>query len=537
MASSAQTDALAQEIPPWASSRGVLFSLIGLGLLVRLGWAASVFLNPDEALHYLLSLQPDLRATYQATLTTAHPPLYIVLLHYWGYLGSSELFLRLPSVLAGTGFCWMLYCWLKRVTNQTTALLGLMLLLFSPALTLVSTELRQYALLLFFCASALYWLDRSMADNSPAMMLASALFLWLALLTHYSALLFAFTLGIYGLLGMGSSKIRARTPPSIAVLWSATQVVALAITAILFKTHISKIRSRGMPTAIADSYLRGSIFHPAEDHLASFVFRTTIRLFHYLFSQETVGIVGLLLFGAAIYWLARTRIQFHHGRSSPQLAFLLGFPLLTNCLAAIGGFYPYGGNRHNSYLTIFVLPAIAIALARWSPRRIWIVPVTVLSLLLICNLFPARTAQYIGPWAQSRKQMQAAINLLRQDVPPGAFILTDDQGGLLLSYYLCQDPVVQLTPPFQHLFKATCGPVQVISSNPRQWIFRGPTFPEDLRAVEQTYGLLPGRKVWLFQAGWMIDKEPDLRAELPQFGCPATHDFGSNVLLCQITLP
>jgi hypothetical protein len=535
---SPQINPIAPQTPPWASSRGPLLALTGLGLLMRLWWARAVFLNPDEALHYLLSLQPSLQATYQATLTTAHPPLYIVLLHYWGALGSpysgnSELFLRLPSILAEIGLCWMTYWWLKRITNPTTAFLAFTLLLFSPALVLISTELRQYALLLFFCASALYWLDRSLMENSRAMMLASGLFLWLALLTHYSALLFALTIGVYALLRIRTSK----PSPMLVALWAGTQLAALAIIAILFKTHVTKIRARGGPTALADTYLRGSIFHPADNNIAVFVFKTTIRLFHYLFSQEAVGIAGLLFFFAAVYGLARRRIECHREPTSLQLAFLLAFPLLTNCLVAIAGLYPFGGSRHNSYLAIFVFTGIAIALARFSPRRSWTLPSVLVTLLGLCNLFPAPTGDYIPPRDQSRQQMQAATSFLRQNAPAGAVILTDDQGGTLLSYYLCQNKVIQFTLPFQHLFEASCGPFQVISSDPRHWMFQAATFPADLYALEQTYKMRPGQQLWLFQGGWLIDKESELRADLAQFGCPATHDFGKNILVCQITLP
>jgi hypothetical protein len=158
-------------------------------------------------------------------------------------------------------------------------------------------------------------------------------------------------------------------------------------------------------------------------------------------------------------------------------------------------------------------------------------------LLLLCNLFPAPTGAYIPPRDQSRRQMQAATSFLRQNVPPGAVILADDQGGTLLSYYLCQNKVIQFTLPFRHLFEAPCGPFRVISSDPRHWMFQAVTFPDDLHTLEQTYNMRPGQQVWLFQAGWLIDKELDLRAELAQFGCPATHDFGRNILVCQITLP
>ena len=154
------------------------------GLLARMAWAHSVFLNADEALHYLLSTQPSLALTYKATLTTAHPPLLILLLHYWSWMGTSEFVLRLPSVFAGTAFCWMMFLWLRKVTDGETALIGLSLLLFCPALIYVSAEIRQYALLLFFCACCLYFLERALEENSAGWMALSFMALYLALSTE-----------------------------------------------------------------------------------------------------------------------------------------------------------------------------------------------------------------------------------------------------------------------------------------------------------------------------------------------------------------
>ena len=82
--------------------------LLVAGFSLRLFHAIYRFLNADEILHYLLSVQPSLAATYRASLTTAHPPLLIVFLHYWGALNHSELWLRLPSLLAGTAFASLL---------------------------------------------------------------------------------------------------------------------------------------------------------------------------------------------------------------------------------------------------------------------------------------------------------------------------------------------------------------------------------------------------------------------------------------------
>src|SRR5271170_6420438 len=89
-----------------------------LGFLARLWTAHGIFLNPDEALHFRLANQVSLALAYKESLTAAHPPLLIVLLYYWRALGASELWLRLPSVIAGTVFCWMFYKWLTKAAGS-----------------------------------------------------------------------------------------------------------------------------------------------------------------------------------------------------------------------------------------------------------------------------------------------------------------------------------------------------------------------------------------------------------------------------------
>ncbi len=503
-------------------------------MAVRLWLAQAIFLNPDEALHYLLSLQPSLAATYQETLGTAHPPLYIVFLHYWGYLGHSELFLRLPCIAASIAAYSMIFFWLEKVVDRKAALIALGLLLFSPALIYLSTELRQYPFLLFFCASALYFLERAILKNSAPALVFSGFALWLALLTHYSALLFALTLGLYASIRIWTARQRA----GMIATWVATQVVALGIVAVLFKTHISQQLSSGRAHEIADSYLRGSTFHPAQDHVLSFVFKTTIRLFHYFFSQEIVGGAGLLLFVYAIVVLWRNPDPPAAARrpSSRQLAFLLIFPLVLNCALALRAIYPYGGTRHDSYLGLFAIPGMAIALARWSPRTEWVPTAAIGTVLLLCNLFPAATGQYITPKNQGRKVMQAAIHYLRS-LPPHSIIFTDNQGGLLLSYYLCGRKVVQFDPPYDDFLAAPCGEAQVVSLDPRKWIFQAATFPEELSEVQLKYNPTAERPIWVFQAGWLINKEPGFRMKLRDFGCPASHDFGQHILACQVIPP
>jgi hypothetical protein len=108
------------------------------------------------------------------------------------------------------------------------------------------------------------------------------------------------------------------------------------------------------------------------------------------------------------------------------------------------------------------------------------------------------------------------------------------EGGLLLSYYLCHAQVVQLEAPIEPFLSSSCGADRVISLDPRLWIFRAESFPAELKEMERTYRLDPQTPIWIFQAGFIVDREPDFRSELAQLGCNSAQEFGQNIFLCQI---
>src|SRR5580698_3743473 len=147
--------------------------IVTAALLVRLRAASGTFLNPDEALHYLLANQSSWRLAYQASLTNAHPPLLTFVLYFWRGVGTSEFVLRLPSVIAGTAFCWIFFKWLSRILGPVAGFIGLILVSFLPPMIELAAEVRQYALLLFFLVASAYLLERALAENSAAVMLLS----------------------------------------------------------------------------------------------------------------------------------------------------------------------------------------------------------------------------------------------------------------------------------------------------------------------------------------------------------------------------
>ncbi len=281
------TSSPTETVKPWLQrhvhSAAIAFTL--LGFLVRLWTASGTFLNPDEALHFRLANQASLLLAYKRSLAEAHPPLLTFVLYFWRALGASELWLRLPLILASVVFCWIFYKWLSNAAGHLAGIIGLIFVALLPPIVLLSAEVREYPLLLLFLASSLYLLDDAFAKNSSVAMAAFSLCLYLAMLSQYSAFLFAAALGIYALLRI----LAKRTSPALAMVWATGQLGALALTLFLYKTHISKLSmaQSGTPRQglMSETYLHRSYLDPAHDNPFVFLAGHSFGIFQYYFGQ------------------------------------------------------------------------------------------------------------------------------------------------------------------------------------------------------------------------------------------------------------
>ena len=508
---------------------GLMWLLLVAGFLLRLRVAWLTFLNPDEALHYYLAHQPSLKLAYEASLTTAHPPLMIVFLHFWCRIAGSEFFLRLPFVIAGFLFCLITFLWSARVAGRNAACFAFALFLFAPPLISLSAELRQYSFLLLFCACSIYFLERAMKEDSIPWMAISAAFLYLALLTHYSALIFAASAGVYALVRLPPQSHR----PGLVASWVAAQLGGLAILAALYLTQISILRRSGLPSEIASTWLRSSVFHHAEDHAIVFAWSRTLRLFRYLFSHGTVGAIALALFVFGIATLLRPSDRALLSKQR-GLAVLLVLPFAITLAAAVAGLYPYGGTRHDVILAIFAIPAIAIGLDRlpdvFGSASTKLLKVTLLAAgLIICNLFPSPTGPYIRPHNQRRELMQQAVNRVRE-LPPESVIFTDDQGSMVLNYYLCGETMrLSFVSTGDELLKFDCRNHEILIATNTPGGFNRGQFPAQLVKARAT--VPEGAAIYLFQSGWIDDKEQEWLTQLRGLG-GTPQNFGPNILIC-----
>ena len=518
-----------------------MYSILGLGLIVRIWHASGTYLNPDEALHFFVANKTTWWETYRASLNVSHPPLLIFLLRVWGVLGTSELMLRLPSILAGTAFCWFAYRWLSLLFEHSVVWIAFVFIVFLPSSIDLSTEVRQYALLLAFAMGSAYFLERALRENSLPAMLASGVFLWLAILSHFSAFLFAGVLGVYAILRM----LEQRTPVKILAAWELGEVVALGFCYFLYVTQISRLgQTYGGTNAtkgwMGNDYLGNSYYVPGRINPLVFVFARTGGVFQYIFRQSAAGDLAFVLFVVGMVMILRGRVRENPQISNiakpgaprpPYTGILLLLPFVFNCAAALMRAYPYGGTRHSSFLIPFALAGVGVALARLMKNRIALGILVALLVALICNLFPSKRLPYMSAESQRKANMTAAINLLRQ-LQAGEPIFTDYQTSLSLGHYLCDQRPIEQDRKVAGFISYGCGGHKVIVAS--TFLFTARNFYDQWQAMVSEYALHPGSKVCVTQMGWSTYLAFEL-ANFPEFHISPRY-FGNNIQVFELAV-
>lgn len=516
----------------WLEAHFILCAVLVLaaGCLLRLRAASWTFLNPDEALHYLLANQSSWQLAYRASLTNAHPPLLTFVLYFWRGAGDSEFVLRLPSVIAGTAFCWIVFKWLTRIFGRTTGFVGLMLVSFLPPMIGLAAEVRQYALLLFFLASSAYWLERALAENSAGMMLASALFLCLAMLAHYSAILFAGAMGVYSLLRL----ITHRPAVKVGAAWALGQAGDLAVFTFLYLTHISKLKG-DYATGTINGWLANSFFRPGHDNPVLFVFARTGGVFQYVFGQLAVGDVAFAAFIAGVVLLWRVQPA-GSNVAGWQLGTLLVLPFVAGAGTSLARIYPYGGTRHSAFLIIFAVAGVSFILARLVKQRVGRGVVIAVLVIAVCAAFGKPHRPYMLPEDQSRMQMIRAMEFARSQIPQSDLIFVDYQTRLLLAQYLCPEQPMLFSTSVTNLEDFQCSGYRIVATGSELYTFTAENFPHWRDELLRLYPLKPDESVWMVQAGWEVYLAHDLQAKFTQFRDLNPQSFGRNITIFKLTV-
>ena len=487
--------------------------ILAIGLVPRLYWAAGCYLNPDEAIHLGIAAESSLKGVYLDSQTLAHPPLFTLLLHFVPSFGSSELFFRLPGLFMATLGAWFGYKWAVRVAGAGIALGMLSLMTFLPGLMLPSVEVRQYGLLLMGILGALCFLERGLDEASGKWLLVGYLWLYTAILAHYSALWVTAAIGCYSLLRLYHMKARL----GIWLSWICCNAWAVLIYLFIYITQISKmmrVKAGDLRGHAHYSYLKKGYYFEEDGSLFDFITSALHNVFRYLAGGHVAGNVALFLFftGLAALLVVASR---RGGLKRRDLALLLILPLVFGFGGTLLYLQPFLASRHVIFLFPFLAAGIAFGFFRWIKY-----PALAAVLISLAGPFWMVSALNGGgyvpnnnPFKTPRQDMVQALRFLDKEVPGEEVLLVDYQTFYTLGIYLGEDK------PFRKTSYA--------------WAFDRESLLSLLEEVTGEGESAAGDKRWVMSTGWW---RPPLKKIIPESMLVRAEQFGQ-ISLVQISMP
>lgn len=147
----------------------------------------------DEAYTYQIAKLP-LKELTLATLADNNPPFYYLLIHFVLKISQNEIIIRLPSLAASLFSIWFVYKITKKISDERTSQLAIILFAISPLTIYLSTEARPHSLAILITVLTIYYFLNLI--KNPTMrdfILLSAIFT-LGIYTQYYLLLLALPL-------------------------------------------------------------------------------------------------------------------------------------------------------------------------------------------------------------------------------------------------------------------------------------------------------------------------------------------------------
>jgi Dolichyl-phosphate-mannose-protein mannosyltransferase len=498
---STTNEAVADRLENWVirNSGWLALAIIAAAFMIRLAYAGSCYLNPDEGEHFGAARSESWLGALHAALQLAHPPLFILVLHGTFLFGRSELVVRMPSLLFGTAALALAFLWIRRTLGDIAALAGLGFLAVAPAAIMAATEVRQYGLLLCFVCGALYATERTFSDRSEKWAIVQGLFLLGALLTHYTTVIVLISLGIYVLLRL----LPGGMPRGVVITWVASQFLLAALLGCLYFVQIR--RSMVFHSGGGLDYLQHYFYNAGRETLLGFAGRAFFGTFRYVVNAHPLALPFMLIFAAGVAAMLAGRAK------APRLmGWLVISPFVVGFVIALFRVFPFAGTRHQTYLLPFMAAGIAAALA-WLPRR-WAVPVLVLG-AVFAPFWVKHSRPENDPRVAPIADMTAAIDYINQTIPRGSALFTDEMSRDVLRYYLARNDKSLVSLNSAAGVEESLGGFRVVvPGTPPVTDFRGAEVLKQITDSARALAVPPGEPLWIVSVAW---KEPPLAQRLP----------------------
>lgn len=522
---SSQNRRISVVISDWLKRHSILVvaCVMIIGLILRILPIGKQYLNPDECNNYLYTQQPNLYQVWLNNLPNAHPPLYFFMLFFWEKISNSEFFLRLLSVLASIASIFIGYRWVEKCFGKGSALVMSLFLAFSPTLIWLSQEVRHYSILILFMICALYYYQVMLEQKRILPLIISSIFLYLAILTHYSASFFVFALGIYSCYLI----IQKEFSKKIILGWVICQLGAIAIYGFLYRTQLSLLSKSALRQETIESWLASSYLNIHKSNFKQillFPFGRTFAVFKYLFASQYLSIpVEIAFIVAVVILIFKNRFR---------IGILLILPFIANLVASITTVYPYGGTRHSAYLALFAYAGIAYLLGIWFEKKIQLVLLAGLIFLPLWIIIPDKSQQFLSLKNQRLELMHQTKKYIEDYLPKTEPIFIDNQTSVLLDYYLAKN----IKPPpstFQKGFwQCRYAGYNFISAS--IWTFTSDNFIEQFRNLYKNFAIDSSSTIWIVDAGWGWNLRNELIYNYPTLTFLKQKYFGDYISIFQL---
>jgi mannosyltransferase len=174
-----------------------LLAIVLGGAFLRLYHLGAQSLGADDTWSVWIA-QLSLSKIVQATAADVHPPLYYFLLHYWmATFGTSELAVKLLSIVFGVLSIIIVYALGRQLFDERVGLVGAFILAVSSFNIRYSQETRMYSLLVLLGLLSMYFFIRLSERSTPITWAGYVISTTLLLYTHAYGLFLLIAQNLY----------------------------------------------------------------------------------------------------------------------------------------------------------------------------------------------------------------------------------------------------------------------------------------------------------------------------------------------------
>lgn len=390
--------------------------------------------NPDEGIYYGVVTRAGFGAAWAEAWTTAHPPLYFLVLRAVGWFSTDFAALRAVALVSGLAAVYVFILVGREIggagaRGQVTGLATGLLLAVSPRSIVLSQVIRPYMLLLLLLACSLLFVLRYLREPSARRLVAVGGCSVLAALLHYSAV---FGLGVIGTLVLADGVRRGPGRPQWRRLLGVQVIPALVLVSLYF-VHLRGVAGGPLGDHALDGWLAPYMITRPVDVWLGFVG------FHSMLAGDSWAAPAALLTLAALAYAG------WRDRWSPVVVMTVSGLALAVAGAALR-VYPFGPTRHSAWLLVFVIPTLAWALGilLTSGRAAFtrVAPVVVLGLMAVKLLGPVLDPEERPRDTRERVLRTGALaamaDVLDPDAEPFVVLMSTETYQTLMPLYTVQ---------------------------------------------------------------------------------------------------